>query len=119
MLLQWYAISDRFELSLKVKQLFKLFVQRNTQNQRQLFVESHSDHIFNGFRAGIASGEMEQDAINIQFISLNEEHLSQAMKVKIGRMGRIENQQKDLFDQFDIDLNKMIGLPGRKNGVNT
>ena len=62
---------------------------------------------------------MEQDAINIQFISLNEEHLSQAMKVKIGRMGRIENQQKELFDQFDIDLNKMIGLPGRKNGVNT
>ena len=90
-----------------------------SQNQRQLFVESHSDHIFNGFRAGIASGEMEQDAINIQFISLNEEHLSQAMKVKIGRMGRIENQKKDLFDQFDIDLNKMIGLPGRKNGVNT
>lgn len=89
-----------------------------SQNNRQLFIESHSDHVFNGFRAGIASAEMNNDAINIQFISLNEEHLSQAMRVKIGRMGRIENQQKDLFDQFDIDLNRMIGLPGRKNGVN-
>lgn len=90
-----------------------------SQNNRQLFIESHSDHVFNGFRAGIASAEMNDDAINIQFISLNEEHLSQAMRVKIGRMGRVENQQKDLFDQFDIDLNRMIGLSGRKNGVNT
>lgn len=90
-----------------------------SQNNRQLFVESHSDHVFNGFRAGIASAEMNHDEINIQFISLNEEHLSQAMRVKIGRMGRVENQKKDLFDQFDIDLNRMIGLPGRKNGVNT
>ena len=62
---------------------------------------------------------MNNDAINIQFISLNEEHLSQAMRVKIGRMGRVENQKKDLFDQFDIDLNRMIGLPRRKNGVST
>ncbi len=88
-----------------------------SQNDRQLFIESHSDHVFNGFRAGIASSEMNADAINIQFISLNEEHLSQTMRVKIGRMGRVENQKKDLFDQFDIDLNRMIGLPGRKNGA--
>ncbi len=86
---------------------------------RQLFIESHSDHIFNGFRAGIAVGEMKKELIKIQFISLNEEHVSEAMEVEIGRMGRIENQRKDLFDQFDLDLNKMIGLRGRKNGVNS
>ena len=85
-----------------------------SQNHRQLFIESHSDHVFNGFRAGIASAEMDNEEISIQFISLNEEHLSQTMRVKIGRIGRVENQQKDLFDQFDIDLNKMIGLSGRK-----
>lgn len=87
------------------------------QNQRQLFIESHSDHVFNGFRAGIAAGEMEKDLINIQFISLDEHHVSQAMRVRIGRMGRVENQKKDLFDQFDLDLNKMIGLSGRKHGT--
>lgn len=85
---------------------------------RQLFIETHSDHIFNGFRALIASNEMGQEQIRIQFISLNEDHVSQAMQVQIGRMGRIENQRKDLFDQFDLDLNKMIGLRGRRNGVN-
>lgn len=85
---------------------------------RQLFVESHSDHIFNGFRVGIATGEMERGQIKIQFISLNEEHVSEAMEVEIGRMGRIENQRKDLFDQFDLDLNKMIGLRERNIVIN-
>lgn len=77
---------------------------------RQIFVETHSDHIFNGFRAGIATNIMKEEMINIQFVYLNEQHVTETMKVKIGRRGRIENQRKDLFDQFDIDLNKMIGL---------
>ena len=81
-----------------------------SQSGRQLFVETHSDHIFNGFRAGIATKEMESEGINIQFISLGDEHVSENMKVQVGSMGRIENQRKDLFDQFDLDLNKMIGL---------
>ena len=82
------------------------------QSGRQLFIESHSDHIFNGFRAGIATGEMDKEKINIQFVSLNEEHLTKTMRVEIGRMGRIENQRKDLFDQFDLYLKKMIGVRG-------
>lgn len=79
---------------------------------RQLFVESHSDHIFNGFRAGIATGDMERERINMQFVRLNEAYVTEAMRVQVGRMGRIENQQKDLFDQFDLDMNRMIGIRG-------
>lgn len=82
------------------------------ESGRQLFVESHSDHIFNGFRAGIATGEMEKAKINMQFVRLNEEHITETIYVEVGRMGRIENQQKDLFDQFDLDMNRMIGIRG-------
>ena len=92
---------------------FLYFISRSG---RQLFIESHSDHIFNGFRAGIAAGEMDQETINIEFFSLNTKHISEVMRVKVGRMGRIENQRKDLFDQFDIDLNKMIGLRRKTHG---
>lgn len=77
---------------------------------RQIFVETHSDHIFNGFRVGMATGSMQEELINIQFVYLNEQHVAEAFRVKIGKRGRIENQRKDLFDQFDMDLNKMIGL---------
>ena len=79
-------------------------------HNRQLFVETHSDHIFNGFRAGIATGEIGQDEVKTYFVSLNNTHTTEVELVKFGRFGRIENQRKDLFDQFDIDMNKMIGV---------
>ncbi len=28
-------------------------------------------------------------------------------------------QRKDLFDQFDLDLNKMLGFRRRKSGIHT
>lgn len=81
-----------------------------SKHNRQLFVETHSDHIFNGFRAGIVTGEIEQDAVKTYFVSLNNGYTTDVELVKFGRFGRIENQRKDLFDQFDIDMNKMIGV---------
>ena len=81
-----------------------------SQHNRQLFIETHSDHIFNGFRAGIANNEMVKDDINIYFVSQDDDYNTDAMLVDIGRMGRINNQRKDLFDQFDIDINRMIGV---------
>ena len=80
------------------------------ESGRQLFVETHSDHIFNGFRAGIATENMKRDFINIEFVSMNKNHTTEIMPVQIGRYGKVENQKEDLFDQFDIDLNRMIGL---------
>lgn len=77
---------------------------------RQLFVETHSDHIFNGFRVGVSTGEMNKEKVNIQFVSVNDEYVTETMKVEIGKYGNILNQREGLFDQFDIDLNRMIGL---------
>lgn len=81
-----------------------------SKHNRQLFIETHSDHIFNGFRAGIATGEIDNETVKTYFVSLNNEHTTDVELVKFGRFGRIENQRKDLFDQFDIDMNKMIGV---------
>ena len=80
------------------------------ESGRQLFVETHSDHIFNGFRVGIATENMNRNFINIEFVSMNKNHTTEIVPVQIGRYGKVENQKKNLFDQFDIDLNRMIGL---------
>ena len=77
---------------------------------RQIFVETHSDHLFNSVRAGIATEEMESEKVQINFISLDSECCSQNTMVEIGKRGKICNPQQDLFDQFDNDLNKMLGL---------
>lgn len=81
-----------------------------TAADRQIFMETHSDHIFNGFRVGLANRKMKEDTVNIRFTYLDSQYLTQTEKVKIGKYGKVENQVKDLFDQFDIDLNRMLGL---------
>lgn len=79
-------------------------------SNRQLFIETHSDHVFNGIRAGIASSDMNKDLINVQFFELDNNNNTKATKIEFGPSGRILNNIDDLFDQFDIDLNKMLGL---------
>jgi predicted ATPase len=77
---------------------------------RQLFVETHSDHIFNGIRKGIATGQMKPENINVSFFSLDEKRCTKNTKIEFGKRGRILNTVDGLFDQFDIDLNAMIGV---------
>ena len=80
------------------------------ENNRQIIVETHSDHIFNGYRSGIVTGTMDKDKINIMFVYEKEDMMTDVMKVEIGKYGRVENQVKNLFDQFDSDMQKMVGI---------
>ena len=77
---------------------------------RQLFVETHSDHFFNGIRAGIATNEMKNEDIKVLFFNLNEKNCTLSTEISFGKSGKILNPVDNLFDQFDIDLNKMLGL---------
>ncbi len=77
---------------------------------RQLFVETHSDHIFNGFRVGLANQSMDAEKVNIQYTYLNQGNTTESMKVEVGKYGNIRNQREGLFDQFDIDMNRMLGI---------
>ncbi|MGM9534900.1 MAG: DUF3696 domain-containing protein [Intestinibacter sp.] len=77
---------------------------------RQLIIETHSDHIFNGVRAGIANNEIALDDVSINFLSLDDRYCTVNNRIEIGKRGSIKNCPTDLFDQFDIDLDRMLGL---------
>lgn len=82
---------------------------------RQLFVETHSDHIFNGLRVGIANKKISQEDISINFFAMNRQYETQCNPIIIKEYGKIvgtndEMDINDLFDQFEIDLDKMLGL---------
>lgn len=77
---------------------------------RQIFVETHSDHIFNGVRAGIATKKMEKDTIAMNFFQLNDKACTENIVVEFGEKGRILNYTQDMFDQFDADLDRMLGI---------
>lgn len=81
-----------------------------SNSNRQIFVETHSDHIFNAVRAGIATGEMQKQNIAINFFKLGSDNCTRNYEIEIGKNGKIENPIPRLFDQFDVDLNKMLGV---------
>lgn len=77
---------------------------------RQIFIETHSDHFFNAIRAGIATGEMDKEKVLIEFFKLGSDNCTRNYDIAIGRYGAIENPIPNLFDQFQIDMDKMIGV---------
>ncbi|MDD6065980.1 MAG: AAA family ATPase [Firmicutes bacterium] len=82
---------------------------------RQLFVETHSDHIFNGLRVGVASGTIKQENISVNFFAVNDQYETQCNPIAFGEFGKIIGTNKDmdindLFDQFELDLDRMLGL---------
>ena len=48
--------------------------------------------------------------MNISFLRLDDEGCSESHLIDIGKRGRINNYIEDLFDQFDIDLDRMLGI---------
>ena len=77
---------------------------------RQIFIETHSDHIFNGVRAGIAEKSFSKDKITINFINLNSENCTENSVISVGDHGEILNNVPELFNQFDNDLDRMLGI---------
>lgn len=86
-----------------------------SKSGRQLFIETHSDHIFNGIRVGTATGTMEREYITVNFLAMNKQYETQCNPIIFKEYGKIvgtnENMDiNDLFDQFEIDLDKMLGM---------
>lgn len=82
---------------------------------RQLFVETHSDHIFNGIRVGISTGKMDRNKISVNFFAMSKQYETQCNPILFKEYGKIvgtneEMSIDDLFDQFELDLDKMLGL---------
>ena len=91
---------------------FFCFVSKGGQ---QLFIESHSDHIFNGLRVGVSNGSVLNSDISVNFFALNENFETQCNPIEFKEYGKIvgtndEMDINDLFDQFEIDLDRMLGL---------
>lgn len=76
----------------------------------QIIVETHSDHIFNGVIRSIITEDIRREDTKVYYFSLDESNVSQAIEINYSDSGRIDNPQKGFFDQFDEDLNIMLGL---------
>ena len=76
----------------------------------QVMIETHSDHIFNGVRKRIKAKDISKEDVSIYFFKQDENYLSQPVKIQIDENGGVRNPEIGLFDQFDDDLDELLGL---------
>lgn len=76
----------------------------------QVFVETHSDHIFNGVRKAVAKNKIKKEEVKIHYFELDETNTSINTEVNLSDGGRVLDYKKGLFDQFDDDLDELLGL---------
>lgn len=77
----------------------------------QLIIETHSDHIFNGIRVSVNKKIISTDKISINFFDLDKESLlTKHTEIKLNEYGGVVKHIDGLFDQFDNDLDKLLGL---------
>jgi predicted ATPase len=76
----------------------------------QIVVETHSEHIFNGIRKAIYQHKIEKEKIKVHYFDLIDNRTSDSKEIKFSDNGRILNYTEGLFDQFDNDLDELLGL---------
>lgn len=76
----------------------------------QVIVETHSDHVFNGIRKAVVKKVISCEDASIQFFTQNKDGISTNESIQLNEHGRVKNHQKGLFDQFDEDLDAILGI---------
>jgi predicted ATPase len=80
------------------------------QSGVQIIIETHSDHIFNGVLKAVAADKIKKDNVKVHFFEPDKTNTSISTEIQFTSKGRILNPQKGFFDQFDDDLDTLLGL---------
>ena len=76
----------------------------------QIVIETHSDHIFNGVRKAINKKMIAKENLKVHYFDLGDKNISTNKEIKFTDNGRILDYTEGLFDQFDNDLDELLGL---------
>lgn len=74
----------------------------------QLFIESHSDHLFNGIRRLLHEEKLKLNEVSVYYFTRDENGLSSAQEVQLSQYGGLKNYIPGMFDQFDEDLDAIL-----------
>lgn len=75
----------------------------------QVIIESHSDHIFNGIRKSVFNKTISNNDAKIHFFEMKDD-VSVNHLINLTEKGKVLDYQEGLFDQFDNDLNVLLGF---------
>ena len=75
---------------------------------RQLLIETHSDHLFNGVRRLLAQRQLTPAEVSVYFFKMQDGLESVPVRINLTEKGRMTQYEKGLFDQFDDDLDVIL-----------
>ena len=75
----------------------------------QIIVETHSDHFLNGVRVAIKERILNNNNALVYYFSRNEEEeKTEVQEIEIDENGKIDEWPKGFFDEWDIQLEKLL-----------
>ena len=80
-------------------------------NGVQIIIETHSDHFLNGIRVATKKGILAPEQSSVYYFRKEKDELETKIdEIHIDENGGIDNYPKGFFDQFDDDLDELLGL---------
>lgn len=76
----------------------------------QVILETHSDHIYNGMRKCIKKNLLDRKKIAAYYFELDERMQTKIQHITFNEQGAEKNHPYGMFDQFDDDLDELIGI---------
>lgn len=76
----------------------------------QVIVETHSDHIYNGMRKCIKRNTLDKEKAAAYFFELDDTMQTRVERIRLNDEGAEEKHPYGMFDQFDDDLDELLGL---------
>lgn len=73
-------------------------------------METHSDHIYKGMRKCIKRNTLGRDKLAAYYFELDDTMQTKIQHITFNEQGAEENHPYGMFDQFDDDLDELIGM---------
>ncbi len=75
---------------------------------RQIFLETHSDHVINGIRLAVKNGFIPANQVYINFFKPPiDDNFATVIPIRIQENGRLDRWPEGFFDQIENDLSKL------------
>ncbi len=75
----------------------------------QVIVETHSDHVLNGIRRSVKSGNIAAEGVALHFFRPPSTEADQVLSPTLDKSGNVDFWPDGFFDQFDKDMNYFAG----------
>lgn len=81
------------------------------QNDVQIIIETHSDHILNGIRVGVKEEKLDKEKVILfyfQKVVEEQEQYSSVINIEIDKNGTLSDYPENLLDEWSNQLSKLL-----------